>query len=84
MPPAVDPGEPPISIQRIISAWPDPLIRVRSTVLNPAVRRVTDWNSAGKIRSAGGRSGISKKKNHRAGSRIRRDEARITVLLCSR
>ena len=42
MPPAVEPGEPPTSMQTIIIAWPGSLTRPRSTVLKPAVRSVTD------------------------------------------
>ena len=42
IPPAVDPGEPPISMSRIITVRPTSLIRVRSAVLNPAVLGVTD------------------------------------------
>ena len=42
MPPAVDPGEPPTNIHKIIMACPLALISDKSTVLNPAVLRVTD------------------------------------------
>lgn len=42
MPPAVEPGEPPISISIIIRYNPVSLIAVRFTVLNPAVLGVTD------------------------------------------
>ena len=44
IPPAVEPGEPPISIRMIISISPVSVSRVRSAVLNPAVLGVTDWN----------------------------------------
>ena len=42
IPPAVEPGEPPISIRIIIRYNPVSLIAVRFTVLNPAVLGVTD------------------------------------------
>ena len=42
IPPAVEPGEPPISIRMIIMAVPDSSIAARSVVLKPAVRVVTD------------------------------------------
>ena len=44
IPPAVDPGEPPMSIKTIMSIWPASVIFVRSAVLKPAVLGVTDWN----------------------------------------
>ena len=44
IPPAVDPGEPPISIRIIIIIWPASVSAVSSTVLKPAVLGVTDWN----------------------------------------
>ena len=37
IPPAVDPGEPPMSIKTIMSIWPASVIFVRSAVLKPAV-----------------------------------------------
>lgn len=42
IPPAVEPGEPPISIRMTIMAVPDSSIAARSVVLKPAVRVVTD------------------------------------------
>ena len=42
IPPAVEPGEPPISMSMIIIAEPDSSIAARSVVLKPAVRVVTD------------------------------------------
>jgi CheY-like chemotaxis protein len=42
IPPAVEPGEPPISIRITIMAVPDSSIAARSVVLKPAVRVVTD------------------------------------------
>ena len=42
MPPAVDPGDPPISISNIIIAFEGSVIAARSAVLNPAVLGVTD------------------------------------------
>ena len=46
IPPAVDPGEPPISINNIITAFDASLISEMFIVLNPAVLVVTDWNVA--------------------------------------
>ena len=46
IPPAVEPGEPPMSIRIIMIADPDSSIAARSVVLNPAVLVVTDWKSA--------------------------------------
>ena len=46
IPPAVEPGEPPISINNIITAFEASLIFEISIVLNPAVLVVTDWNAA--------------------------------------
>ena len=46
IPPAVDPGLPPINIKRIIRNWLDSCMAVRSAVLKPAVLVVTDWNRA--------------------------------------
>ena len=42
MPPAVEPGEPPMSIKRIITPCDAPDIADRFTVLKPAVLGVTD------------------------------------------
>jgi hypothetical protein len=41
IPPAVDPGDPPISISMMIRARPALVMAVRSTVLKPAVLGVT-------------------------------------------
>ncbi|CAN4047882.1 RNA polymerase sigma factor sigV, partial [Dysosmobacter welbionis] len=41
MPPAVEPGEPPMSISMVIIVCPLSLIAVKSAVLKPAVRGVT-------------------------------------------
>ena len=40
MPPAVDPGDPPISISRIRASRLEPAMEAISTVLKPAVRAV--------------------------------------------
>ena len=45
MPPAVDPGDPPINISIIVTACPALDIAFKSAVLNPAVRGVTAWNT---------------------------------------
>ena len=42
IPPAVEPGEPPISIRIMISICPTSLSKVKFAVLNPAVLGVTD------------------------------------------
>ena len=41
IPPAVEPGEPPISIRKIMMALEDSVIAVKSAVLKPAVLGVT-------------------------------------------
>ena len=51
IPPAVDPGEPPISMSMMVSPCPTPERAVRSAVLKPAVRGVTDWNKEASSRS---------------------------------
>ena len=43
-PPAVEPGEPPTSIRKIIIACDGRVNFVKSVVLKPAVLVVTDWN----------------------------------------
>ena len=45
IPPAVDPGDPPIIIRMISKNLPDSVKTARSTVLNPAVLELTDWNN---------------------------------------
>ena len=42
IPPAVEPGEPPTSMSRVIIALEEPVIAERSAVLKPAVLGVTD------------------------------------------
>ena len=66
-PPAVDPGDPPINIQMIIRDCPPSLIMFKSVVLNPAVRRVTDWKRDGNILCPAGRWLYSRKNSHRKG-----------------
>ena len=46
IPPAVDPGEPPISIKRIIMPCDELDIADKFIVLKPAVLVVTDWKRA--------------------------------------
>ena len=55
IPPAVDPGDPPISISMIVRISPAPLSVFWSAVLNPAVLVVTDWNRDYRILSLRGR-----------------------------
>ena len=42
IPPAVEPGEPPISIKIILRSFPESLKEAKSAVLKPAVLVVTD------------------------------------------
>ena len=49
IPPAVEPEEPPTNINIIMINCVVSLIFDKSTVLNPAVRAVTDWNNELKI-----------------------------------
>jgi len=51
IPPAVEPVEPPTTIRQIIRKILPSLRAARSTVLNPAVRTVTDWNRDARILS---------------------------------
>ena len=44
IPPAVDPGEPPISINTTVNSTVGSANFVKSTVLKPAVRGETAWN----------------------------------------
>ena len=82
IPPAVEPGEPPISIRMIISRSPVSLISVRSTVLNPAVLGVTDWNREDRNLFPRGRSANSQKKKYMAGN-VRRTAVTVRItLLC--
>ena len=46
IPPAVEPGDPPMSISAQVRRMPPSESWERSTVLKPAVRTVTDWNRA--------------------------------------
>ena len=82
IPPAVEPGEPPISISMIVIAVPVSLISVKSAVLNPAVLGVTDWNKELQMRSPIGLSPNSNKKKYRAGSEIRSTVVIRITLLC--
>ena len=70
IPPAVDPGDPPISIRIIMINCPLWLITVKSAVLNPAVLGVTAWKKDSNIRSCIGASENSKKKKYRVGKLI--------------
>ena len=54
MPPAVEPGLPPMSIRIMVSIWPDSVSLLKSAVLKPAVRVVTDWNKDTRIRFPAG------------------------------
>ena len=84
MPPAVEPGAPPMSMRKIITARDTSLMAARSVVLKPAVRGVADWKIEARRRSCGGRAEYSVKKKSTAGKRSSAaDVARIT-LLCIR
>ena len=84
MPPAVEPGLPPMSMSPMVMVWPVSLRAVRSAVLKPAVLGVTDWNADSRIRLPMGSAENSKKKKYSAGTRSKTPvEARIT-LLCIR
>ena len=61
IPPAVDPGDPPISMRTTMITMPDSVSRVKSAVLNPAVLAVADWNSAAQNRCPAGKLPNSKK-----------------------
>ena len=61
MPPAVEPGDPPMSMSITSTIWPTSLSAVRSMVLKPAVRGVMDWNSALSTRSPTGSASESSK-----------------------
>ena len=50
MPPAVEPGEPPISIRMMLINFPESENAAKSVVLKPAVLVVTDWKSEARIR----------------------------------
>ena len=82
IPPAVDPGEPPMSINIIVIAVPASLNCVKSAVLNPAVLGVTDWNRELQMRSPIGLSPNSNKKKYRAGSEINIAVVIRITLLC--
>ena len=84
IPPAVDPGEPPMSIKTIMSIWPASVIFVRSAVLKPAVLGVTDWNREFNSRVPRGSSENSKKKNQAAGAAISTAVVTRITLLCIR
>lgn len=54
-PPAVEAGLPPMNMSPISSISVGPLSALTDTVLNPAVRAVTDWNRLGRSASCHGR-----------------------------
>ena len=84
IPPAVDPGEPPMSMSTMVTATARPLREVRSAVLKPAVRGVTDWNRLIHTRSPRGRAENSSKKNHAAGATMSTAVVTRMTLLCMR
>ncbi len=84
MPPAVEPGEPPMSMSTMVTARARPLKAVRSAVLKPAVRGVMDWNRLISTRSPRGRPENSSKKNHTAGTTMSTAVVARMTLLCMR
>ena len=84
IPPAVEPGLPPMSIRTIRVIFPASDIAASSTVLAPAVLGVTAWNKDARIRSFMGRRVNSKKKKPIAGIRISSPVVTRITLLCIR
>ena len=82
MPPAVEPGEPPINIKTIIMTRPTPVTAAMSAVLKPAVRGVTAWNSERQRRCFSGYAAKSFSKKNRVGNRISHAVVTIITLLC--
>ena len=83
IPPAVEPGAPPISINTIWMNFPVSLSLVRSTELKPAVLGETAWKKEAKIRDSIGISLNSKKKKYRVGSMIRNAVAIRIIFDCT-
>ena len=69
IPPAVEPGEPPINIKIVIIDCPVSLMEVRSAVLNPAVLGVTAWKKDSSTLSPTGASAIQKRKSTESGGK---------------
>ena len=84
MPPAVEPGAPPISISTIITALEAPCMPAKSAVLKPAVLGVTVWKREHRSLSLSGISANSKAKKYAAGSTSKNIDAIRTILLCRR
>ena len=84
IPPAVEPGEPPISIKRIMMPCDELDIADKFTVLKPAVLVVTDWKRAACRRASIGRAAKSAKKKKIAGKIIRSKVVMRITLLCIR
>ena len=87
MPPAVEPGLPPMSISTSVRRLPDSDRLESSTVLKPAVRGDTDWNSeartfCGQVRPAM-EALRSKSRNSAQPSRSRTPEAVSTSFVWS-
>ena len=84
MPPAVEPGEPPISIRRTIKPCDALDMAGRATVLKPAVLGVTDWKRDVSRRLSVGSAEKSVKKKNAAGRAMRRLVVTRITLLCIR
>ena len=84
IPPAVEPGDPPIIIRKIITACDAPVISERITVLKPAVLGVTDWKKEASTRFPMGSEEKSTKKKNMAGRTRRNAVVTRITLLCIR
>ena len=84
IPPAVEPGEPPTNINRIITAFEASLIFEIFIVLNPAVLVVTDWNAAASRRFPADKFFRSQTKKKTVGIKIRPAVVIRIILLCIR
>ena len=82
IPPAVDPGDPPISISTVVIPFEGPERSVRSVVLKPAVLGVTAWKKEHKSLSPNGMPLRSTKKSHIAGKIMSMPDTVSAVLLC--
>ena len=84
MPPAVDPGDPPISIKTISSMLPVPDREDKEAVLKPAVLGVIVRNRERKTRSLTDPEVYSNKNKRSIGMMIRTPVVARTTLLCIR
>lgn len=80
IPPAVELGEPPINISRIITACEESVMDEISAVLNPAVLGVTDWKRESISLFPNGNSLKLQRKKSTAGRIIKR--AVVVRMIC--